>query len=181
MYDWVSSQKNIQGDSTKSNKKLEKEGFRQVFFFSWQRGLVLIQISRKWELHPRDIIMWSQKREAAFWQFFFWFADIIYVLSADDLIQIWRWGKEFFSRQITGWQQEFFGQNNLDFWTFGLDYFFLAKAGLEKIFQAMWPQGLICYVKQHSAICPGFFRSSWQPSNRVDFFKMDDSWVKRGL
>lgn len=180
MYDWVSSQKNIQGDSTKSNKKLEKEGFRQVFF-SWQRGLVLIQISRKWELHPRDIIMWSQKREAAFWQFFFWFADIIYVLSADDLIQIWRWGKEFFSRQITGWQQEFFGQNNLDFWTFGLDYFFLAKAGLEKIFQAMWPQGLICYVKQHSAICPGFFRSSWQPSNRVDFFKMDDSWVKRGL
>jgi len=180
MYDWVSSQKNIQGDSTKSNKKLEKEGFRQVFF-SWQRGLVLIQISRKWELHPRDIIMWSQKREAAFWQFFFWFADIIYVLSADDLIQIWRWGKEFFSRQITGWQQEFFGQNSLDFWTFGLDYFFLAKAGLEKIFQAMWPQGLICYVKQHSAICPGFFRSSWQPSNRVDFFKMDDSWVKRGL
>jgi len=175
------AKKNIQGDSTKSNKKLEKEGFRQVFFFSWQRGLVLIQISRKWELHPRDIIMWSQKREAAFWQFFFWFADINYVLSADDLIQIWRWGKEFFSRQITGWQQEFFGQNNLDFWTFGLDYFFLAKAGLENIFQAMWPQGLICYVKQHSAICPGFFRSSWQPSNRVDFFKMDDSLVKRGL
>jgi len=64
------AKKNIQGDSTKSNKKLEKEGFRQVFFFSWQRGLVLIQISRKWELHPRDIIMWSQKREAAFWQIF---------------------------------------------------------------------------------------------------------------
>jgi len=120
MYDWVSSQKNIQGDSTKSNKKLEKRGFPAGFFFSWQRGLVLIQISRKWELHPRDIIMWSQKREAAFWQFFFWFADINYVLSADDLIQIWRWGKEFFSRQITGWQQEFFAQNNtdyLDFWT----------------------------------------------------------------
>ena len=158
MYDWVSSQKNIQGDSTKSNKKLEKEGFRQVFFSADKRGLVLlIQISRKWELHPRDIIIWSQKREAAFWQFFFWFADINYVLSADDLIQIWRWGKEFFSVKSLDGSRNFSPKIIWIIWIFGLDYFFLAKAGLEKIFQALWPQGLICYNKQHSAICPGFF------------------------
>jgi len=182
MYDWVSSQKNIQGDSTKSNKKLEKEGFRQVFFFSWQRGLVLIQISRKWELHPRDIIMWSQKREAAFWQFFFlvcWYNFMFYQLMIWFKFDVE--AKSFFLVKSLDGSRNFLPKIIRIIWTFGLDYFFLAKAGLEKIFQAMWPQGLICYVKQHSAICPGFFRSSWQPSNRVDFFKMDDSWVKRGL
>ena len=128
MYDWVSSQKNIQGDSTKSNKKLEKEGFRQVFFSADKRGLVLlIQISRKWELHPRDIIIWSQKREAAFWQFFFfvcWYNLCFISWWFDSNLTL---RQRVFFRQITGWQQEIFAQNNLDYLDFWTWLFFSSK------------------------------------------------------
>ena len=86
---------------------------------------------------------------------FFWFADIIYVFISWWFDSNLTLRQRVFFRQITGWQQEFFAQDNLDF--LDLIIFFLAKAGLEKIFQAMWPQGLICYFKQHSAICPVFF------------------------
>ena len=95
------------------------------------------------------------------------------------LIQIWRWGKEFFSRQITGWQQEFFAQDNLDF--LDLIIFFLAKAGLEKIFQAMWPQGLICYFKQHSAICPVFFSIELTAFKPGRFFQIGRFLGKMGF
>ena len=63
--------------------------------------------------------------------------------------------KSFFLVKSLDGSRNFFAQDNLDF--LDLIIFFLAKAGLEKIFQAMWPQGLICYFKQHSAICPVFF------------------------
>ena len=53
-------------------------------------------------------------------------------LSADDLIQIWRWGKEFFSVKSLDGSRNFLAQENLDF--LDLISFFLAKAGLEKIF-----------------------------------------------
>ena len=86
---------------------------------------------------------------------FFWFADVNYVF-----ISWWFWfkfdveAKSFFLVKSLDGSRNFLAKI---IWIFGLDYFFLAKAGLEKIFQAMWPQGLICYFKQHSAICPVFF------------------------